>query len=155
LTGKEEAFLYFWLSMLAVVVADRLSKLWIVSHFRILESHSLLDGFLSITFIRNYGAAFGILDGQRWLFMIVACGVLAGMIWFYRRYRPDTLMQLALGFVGGGAGGNMADRVYYGAVVDFISVGWWPVFNLADVAIVSGCFVLALLVFRAERGDVT
>jgi signal peptidase II len=146
--------LYFWLSILAAVLLDRLTKLWVLGHFQALDSYPLIDGLVSITLVRNYGAAFGVLSGQRWLFMGIAGLTLAGMTWFYFRYRPGRLMQLAVGCIGGGAAGNMIDRICYGSVVDFVSVGWWPVFNVADMAIVSGCAGLFLLVWREKEGDV-
>jgi signal peptidase II len=139
--------------MLAVIVLDRLSKLWIIGHFSIFDSYPLIEGFLAFTYIQNTGAAFGILEGRRWLFMLIAGAVLTGMVCFQLRFRLALPVQLAMGCVGGGACGNMFDRFYYGAVVDFISIGWWPIFNLADVAIVSGCTGLALLILLERKED--
>lgn len=144
--------MYFWCSLLGAVVLDRLSKFWALEHLSGVAPPLPGDWF-NFILVRNTGAAFGILAGQRWLFMLIAGLSVAGMIGIFYYYRPRRLTQLALGCVGGGALGNAADRILYGSVVDFVSVGWWPVFNLADVAIVSGCIGLLLLTLLEQKGD--
>ncbi|MDB5076037.1 MAG: signal peptidase [Chloroflexi bacterium] len=104
---------------------------------------STFNGWLSLTYITNQGAAFGALAGSGALFILIAAAVvgmiLASAFWF-RAFRP--VMTVSLGLQLGGATGNLVDRVRLGYVVDFIHVKHWPVFNLADAAIVSGALVL-------------
>ncbi len=141
----------FWLFAGAVLVADRLLKLYIDRHFALHESHTVIEGVLSLLYVRNEGAAFSLLSGQRWLLLMVAGITVCGILWYRRRTHLKPAVDIALGCVVGGAFGNMIDRVMQGYVIDYISVGWWPVFNLADMAIVSGGIWLFICVVRQDR----
>ena len=96
----------------------------------------------------NPGAAFGMLEGSRWLFVLIAIGVMAG-IWYMRRdiaeYGPWCTYGAAL--FGGGAVGNLIDRTRQGLVIDFFDFRIWPVFNVADIAICVGvgCIIWSIL----------
>jgi len=121
---------------------DRLSKLWIQEEYALGESRSLISDWFSFTYVQNRGGAFGILEGQQWFFLIIAVIVLIIIIGFIFKYKPESLIQFSLGLLAGGAGGNLIDRSIYNAVIDFISIGWWPVFNIADIGIVTGSILL-------------
>lgn len=143
----------FWISMLVVFVLDRASKWWITTHFHLSESHQLLDGILYLTYVENYGAAFGIMPGQSWFFLLCGITVIAGLSFYNARYRVPEPVRVFIGVLAGGALGNLTDRYFYGHVIDFLDLRWWPVFNVADIAIVCGGLLLMVYLFWEERNE--
>lgn len=142
----------FWLIFLLVLFFDRLSKLWIQHEYVLGENRPLISDWFSLTYVQNRGAAFGILEGQKLFFLIIAILVLIIIIWFNFKYKPEIFIQISLGLIAGGAGGNLIDRFIYNAVIDFISIGWWPVFNIADIGIVTGSiFLIVHLLLHPEK----
>lgn len=115
----------------------------------------LIPGVFEISRVHNTGAAFGLMAGQRLLFIAVTAVVLAGIAWVWMTYRPTgRLVVMALGLVTGGALGNLVDRVAVGRVTDFLNVHPWPVFNVADSAVVVGVTILVVwLLFRPDDED--
>jgi signal peptidase II len=150
-----------WLPLsVAVIVLDRLVKLWITHHFAPLERVHVLK-VLDIILTYNTGAAFSFLADasgwQRWLFVLLALGVSAALILWLRRLdaRVHGLLACGLALIVGGALGNMIDRVSAGRVVDFIHVHWgahyFPAFNVADSAITIGAVLLLLDAWQESR----
>jgi signal peptidase II len=139
-----------------VIVADQLSKTYIVRHFGEFEFRSVLP-VLDITLMHNVGAAFSFLASasgwQRWFFIALALGVSLGIaVWLLRLPREaHRLTACGLALVLGGALGNVIDRIRLGSVVDFIHFHWgqayFPAFNVADSAITvgAGCLLLDAL----------
>lgn len=136
----------FWLSIFLILLVDQFSKFWIASTMYIGDSRAVIDGILSLTYVLNRGAAFGILQGKSWFFLAMAALVVIVMIFYNVKYTPQAWLQYATGLIVGGSVGNVIDRWFYGSVRDFVSIGWWPVFNVADMAIVSGGLLLMLYV---------
>ena len=144
----------------AIVVADQAVKAWMVQHFAPLERVRVLP-VLDIILTYNTGAAFSVLaeasGWQRWLFVLLAIAVSAGLIVWMRRLRLAThgLLAAGLALIVGGALGNMIDRLTLGRVVDFIHVHWeaayFPAFNVADSAITVGAVVLLIDAWRESR----
>lgn len=150
-----------WLPLsLAVIVADRIVKLWMIHHFAPLERVHVLK-VLDIILTYNTGAAFSFLADasgwQRWLFVLLAFGVSAALIVWMRRLdaRVHGLLACGLALIVGGALGNMIDRIATGRVVDFIHVHWgahyFPAFNIADSAITIGAALLLLDAWHESR----
>jgi signal peptidase II len=115
----------------------------------------LIPGVLDLRYTTNPGGAFGLLDGIPWLFVVISIGVIAVIVWTSRRL-PTASSAVGLGLVLGGAVGNLVDRAirgpgFSGEVVDFIDLQVWPIFNLADSAIVIGAAVLLISGFRRDR----
>lgn len=146
-----------------VLVADVLSKLLVVSSVAPGENVRVLGGLLYLTQLRNVGAAFSFAEGKTVLFSLIAV-LVAGVILRTARRLYSTGWALTLGLVLGGAVGNLMDRVFRapgflrGGVVDFLSVfapdgRVWPVFNLADAAIVCGGIIGAFLALRGIEFD--
>lgn len=105
----------------------------------------VIGSFLAIEYAENRGAAFGLFRGQGVILSALAIAVVVGLALFYRRQSsPARLLGMAIGLIGGGAIGNLVDRFRLGYVVDFIAVGRWPNFNLADSAISVGVVLLAV-----------
>jgi signal peptidase II len=123
----------------AVFLADRWVEQWAVDHLRIGRPFPIWPPWINLTLTVNSGAAFSLLRHQTWLFVTIAGIVLLGAaVWLVRTPRPGTRLGVAWGLVAGGAAGNLFDRVVTGRVIDYVQVGIWPVFNLADAAIVVG-----------------
>ena len=111
---------------------------------------SIIGDTVTWTLVRNSGAAFSMATGYTWVLTLVASGVVVGIVWMGRRL-VSPWWALGLGMILGGALGNLMDRFFRspgplrGHVVDFLSIGWWPVFNVADAAVVGGAILLVLL----------
>ena len=135
-----------------VVVLDQITKRAAEDRLRGQRSVSVLDDILRLTYVENRGAAFGLLQDQTTFFVFVGILVI-GVIAASYRYLPRSgfRLHLALGLQLGGAIGNLIDRIRQGYVVDFVDFGyrsnWWPVFNVADSAIVVGVALLVLNAF--------
>lgn len=129
-----------------VVVLDQISKGWIQRSLYPGQS-TPEDGFVRLTYVTNTGAAFGLFPDQTMMFIIVAALVIGAIIVYYR-YMPYNgfVFMASLGLQLGGALGNLTDRLRHGYVIDFIDFRFWPVFNLADSAIVVGVAILAYFI---------
>ena len=144
----------------ATLVLDRWTKILIQSRFDLNESVSIIDGFFNITYVRNTGVAFGIFSSvsspAKSVLLSAFTALAAALVTVYAVRTPvrNRLLQLALGFILGGALGNLYDRLAYGYVVDFLEfyVGnyHWPSFNIADSAISIGVVLLSIEVIRNE-----
>jgi signal peptidase II len=111
------------------------------------------EGFIRLTYTTNTGGAFGIFANQTFLLAVAAVlGIMVFLVYF--RYIPmeSTLLKVGFGLDLGGAVGNLIDRLRFGEVTDFIDIGPWPVFNVADSAIVVGTILIAYyLLFTAQK----
>ena len=138
------------------VLLDQLTK-GAVAHLLVPgDSLPLLPPILSLTYVQNTGAAFGILKGLTWLSILLSLVVAAWIVLELLRSGQGAHAPLrlwALSLVLGGAMGNLIDRVWRGHVVDFIDVHVWPVFNVADSAITIGVVLLLWPVLLARRGS--
>lgn len=148
---------------LLVVLLDQLTKWWIFATFRLYESLPVIPGFFDLTFVVNTGAAFGMLAGEqnlwRQLFFIsVTLVALVVLCFAFRQYRRQGhLYAVAIGLIGGGATGNLLDRLRLGHVVDFLDFSikghHWPAFNVADSAISVGVALFLVAAFWETRKD--
>jgi signal peptidase II len=152
------------IALLASLGLDLLTKYLVGEHLHFGAKREVVEGFFYLTHVRNPGAAFGLFatapEGLRLTFFIgISLVAVVIILSFFRRLAPgDRLSALALGFILGGALGNLFDRIRYGEVVDFLHFRlWkgysWPDFNLADSFIVVGValLVLELLATEGER----
>jgi signal peptidase II len=134
----------------AVLLADQVTKSLAVAR---LSSESVhLIGPFALTLSYNTGVAFSIGAGLTLPIVLIVVALIAVVAWAGRAV-PNTTAAVAMGLVLGGAVGNLADRLFrghHGAVVDFFYSGFWPTFNVADAAIVCGCLLLAVALWRAS-----
>ena len=143
--------------LLAVIVIglDLLSKYYIEASMWPGMSIPIIENVFHITYIINPGAAFGILEYQTGFFIVVSILMVAAAIWYVPRVPVQyRLLRYGIGLLTGGAIGNLFDRIRYGGVVDFLDFRIWPIFNIADIAIVCGvgCIIITYLyVMRKEE----
>ena len=141
-----------------VLALDVATKVLVVATMTDGQRIPLLGDTVSLYLIRNSGAAFSLATGLTWVLTLVAIAVVVGIVRFARRLRSPG-WAIALGLVLGGALGNLGDRFFRapgpleGHVVDFVSVGWWPVFNAADSAICCGGALLVVLALAGVEID--
>lgn len=143
----------------AVVVADQLTKAWVVATLAIGDRIEVLGELVRIVHWRNSGALFGMLPDTAGAFAIVSLAVVGLIVWYHAKAGRGIVLSLALALLLGGAIGNLIDRLRYGAVVDFVDVGIgtarFYTFNVADAAIstaIVGLIALALLPRLGEVG---
>ena len=140
--------------LLAVVAVDQATKRLVDRVLDLHESRVVVEGLMSLTYVQNRGAAFGVLSDaqlpyQSILFSMISIAALGGIAAYaWRLPAASRLPQTALALIMGGAIGNLLDRARLGHVVDFVDVFWgphhWPAFNVADSAISVGVALLAL-----------
>jgi signal peptidase II len=139
---------------LTVFVLDQATKYLVLQNIPLGESWSLfpaLERLFKFTYITNKGAAFGMFPQLGSIFMVVAIVVISAIILFYHHLPIDNpWIRLSLGLQLGGAMGNLLDRFVHGYVVDFVDIGFWPIFNLADLSIVCGVAILAYHLWNEE-----
>lgn len=143
--------MYFLLVALLVIIFDQLTKYYVVSNFYLGESIPVIENIFHWTYILNPGAAFGMFEGSRWFFVVIAIGVLVG-IWYMKDEINEGgwMMQYGAALFGGGAIGNLIDRARSGLVIDFFDFRIWPVFNVADIAICVGVAMILWKVLQTE-----
>ena len=140
----------------ATLIADQLTKYLIRESFAIGESWPR-EGFFRITHGTNTGTAFGLFPDQTLLLTIASVVAIGFIIYYYRAHGGQTwLSGLNIGLLLGGAFGNLIDRVVAGRVTDFIDVGAWPIFNIADSAVVVGITLLIanMVLFEGREVEV-
>lgn len=150
------AFVFYYIIALFIIALDQLTKYLIVKNMELGESIKVIEDFLYITSHRNRGAAWGILEGQMWFFYIITVVVIIGIIYYIQKAaKGKMLFGVSLGFMLGGAIGNFIDRVFRNEVVDFVNTyifGYdFPVFNIADSALVIGVAMLMIQMLLEER----
>lgn len=142
--------IYAFLALLVLFV-DQATKYYVVTHFFVGESVPVIENIFHWTFILNPGAAFGMLEGSRWLFVVIALAVIVGM-WFVRREIAAGGLPACVGaaLFAGGALGNLIDRARQGLVIDFFDFRIWPIFNVADIAICTGVGLIIWSLLKTE-----
>jgi signal peptidase II len=147
----------------AIIVLDQLTKFIVNRTMPLHQSIPVIDDLFSLTYVRNTGAAFGMLAGSsaefRWPFLVLFSVVAIGFIIMMLRRLPDREIGLitALAFILGGAIGNLIDRIAYGEVIDFLDFYWsnyhWPAFNVADSFITIGVIITVFYLIKAKGED--
>ncbi|MCY9513606.1 signal peptidase II [Paenibacillus apiarius] len=152
--------MWYYIIALIVFLIDQGTKWIIATKLELYEQISVIGNFFLITSHRNTGAAFSILENQRWFFVIVTIIVVSGIIWYMQKIKNQqgVILPLGLSLILGGAVGNFLDRLLTGEVVDFLQFNFgsytFPIFNIADTGICVGVgFVLldALLTVKHEK----
>ena len=135
-----------WSLAILILLVDQWTKAWIRLHFSYSESRVIIDGFFNLVYVRNDGAAWNLLSGQSWLLITISLTVLLLLAIKGRTELMCTrFTQIIYGMLLGGIAGNLADRVRFGWVTDFLDFQFgsyhYPSFNIADAAICVGAIL--------------
>jgi signal peptidase II len=148
-----------WIAVAIIFVVDFTTKRWVLANQeQFLAGIDLIDGILRFTYVRNAGAAFGMMQGARWILTAVSGVAVVGLSFLISRSTTTGLKRVASTMILAGAAGNLVDRILYdGLVVDFVEMGFrghtFPVYNVADIGVSVGAAVLVLsLLLDREPG---
>ena len=150
-------FIYYGIAAI-VILLDQLTKWAVAAHMEIGERVPLIEPYIGLLSHRNRGAAWGMLEGQMWLFAIVTVVVVGGIVYYFQKEGKDQpLFAWSLMLLLGGAIGNFIDRMVRGEVVDFISILIpviqydFPIFNVADASLTIGVILVIIYLFLDEK----
>lgn len=134
---------------------DQWIKHTVVATIALGATHTVLPGVFSLTYIRNDGAAWSMLAGQQWFFLIISVAALAVMIWFLFRYRTNWQYEIGLAFMIAGTLGNFYDRLINGFVVDMFQLDFinFPIFNFADSCLTVGVIWIMVVLFLEDKSE--
>ncbi|MGN7407603.1 signal peptidase II [Sporosarcina sp. SAFN-010] len=150
-------FIYYGIAALVILV-DQLTKWLVATNMEIGERIPLIEPYLGLLSHRNRGAAWGMLEGQMWLFAIVTIVVVIGIVYYFQKEgKNEPLFAWSLMLLLGGAVGNFIDRMVRGEVVDFVNVLIpvinydFPIFNVADAALTCGVVLVIIHLILDEK----
>lgn len=146
------------ITLISIVVGDQVTKILVSSSMQLSTSHTIIDNFFYFTYIHNKGAAWGMLEGRIYLFLLFALIAAVGMIYYFSKTKKEeALTRYGLVLVFAGMIGNVIDRVAFGYVRDFLDfyiLGYdFPVFNIADMAVVLGVGIMIFEIIVGEYGN--
>lgn len=145
------------LTGIAVLIIDQITKVKAVTDLAANGDIKVWEGVLHFTYVENWGAAFGMMQGGKWFFLVITGIAVIGLVWFLIKERRSMhfLMRFSICLLLSGAVGNLIDRVALGYVRDMIYVAAinFPVFNVADMAVCIGCglMILDVLFFKGKK----
>ncbi|SDQ19890.1 signal peptidase II [Streptococcus equinus] len=149
--------IYFPLAVVVLIALDQLSKLWIVNHIPLNTIHKFLPGIFSLTYLRNYGAAFSILQNQQWFFTVITFAVVgAACYYFVKNLQGNFWLLFGLLLIISGGLGNFIDRVRLGYVVDMVHLDFmnFAIFNVADSYLTVGVIILFITLWKEEENGI-
>ncbi|MGV8146472.1 MAG: signal peptidase II [Alkaliphilus sp.] len=138
--------------IIIILALDKITKLLAIEYLQPIRTLPIIEDIFHLTYLENRGAAFGILQGQRIFFLIATTVVvIAIVIFMYKFKKMHRPMKLGLNLIVAGAIGNLIDRIRFGFVVDFFDFRIWPVFNIADSAVVVGAILVSYIVLKHDH----
>lgn len=144
----------FPLGMVALIALDQWVKAWTVARLVLNEQRTFIPKLLNLYYLRNYGAAYSILQNQQWFFTVVTLVVMSVAIWYFIKHIKGSLWLLSsLSLVIAGGIGNFIDRLRLGYVVDMFHLDFidFPVFNVADMCLTVGVAILFIYMMKEEK----
>ncbi|MCH5298319.1 MAG: signal peptidase II [Ruminococcus sp.] len=151
--------------ILSILLAgiDQLIKYLVVENLKPISTVEVIPGLFSLTYVENRGAAFGMLSNARWIFILFTLIIIALIIFVLFKYRVNSkLFNIAVILIIGGGIGNLIDRIFYGFVVDYLSVSFFPpVCNFADYCITIGAAIMVIYLlffsswFNKDKKDIS
>ncbi|MGT2963911.1 signal peptidase II [Streptococcus acidominimus] len=144
----------FPLGMVALIALDQWVKAWTVARLALNEQRTFIPKLLNLYYLRNYGAAYSILQNQQWFFTVVTLVVMSVAIWYFIKHIKGSLWLLSsLSLVIAGGIGNFIDRLRLGYVVDMFHLDFidFPVFNVADMCLTVGVAILFIYMMKEEK----
>ena len=144
----------FYLIAIIWLVLDQVSKYYVMNHFAIGESVSVIQNVFHLTYIINRGAAFGMLTNQRWFFLVVAFILIIVYAIYHKKVnRGPISLRIGSALLISGAIGNGIDRYVLHGVVDFFDFRIWPIFNIADIGICVGVVCVMYYLLTSEHEE--
>lgn len=146
-----------YINIILLIIIDQISKIAVRATMELGQSIDLLGSFFSLTYVRNFGAAWNSFSGKTLILIGIPVVAMIAGLYVYAKYKDKkhwTLKASLMMIIAGGAG-NMIDRVFIGYVTDMFDFHFWPVFNIADIAVVVGCGLLFIhvLFFDKEKAN--
>ena len=149
--------LYFPLAAVILILLDQLSKQWIVNHIPLNAIRKCVPGIFSLTYLRNYGAAFSILQNQQWLFTVITLAVVgAACYYFIKNINGNFWFLFGLLLIISGGIGNFIDRLRLGYVIDMVHLDFmnFAIFNVADSYLTVGVVILFIALWKEEENGI-
>lgn len=149
--------LYFPLAAVMLILLDQLSKQWIVNHIPLNAIRKCVSGIFSLTYLRNYGAAFSILQNQQWFFTVITLAVVgAACYYFIKNINGNFWFLFGLLLIISGGIGNFIDRLRLGYVVDMVHLDFmnFAIFNVADSYLTVGVVILFIALWKEEENGI-
>lgn len=149
--------LYFPLAAVMLILLDQLSKQWIVNHIPLNAIRKCVPGIFSLTYLRNYGAAFSILQNQQWFFTLITLAVVgAACYYFIKNINGNFWFLFGLLLIISGGIGNFIDRLRLGYVVDMVHLDFmnFAIFNVADSYLTVGVVILFIALWKEEENGI-
>ncbi|MTB64662.1 signal peptidase II [Streptococcus sp. zg-86] len=144
----------FPLWIVCLIIMDQWVKAWTVANIALNEQRTFIPKIVNLYYLRNYGAAFSILQHQQWFFTLVTLIVITAAVWYFIKHIKGSLWTLwSLSLVIAGGIGNFIDRLRLGYVVDMFHLDFidFPVFNVADICLTVGVAVLFISIMKEEN----
>lgn len=139
-----------------LVIIDQIIKYFVSAYLQPIGSVSVIDNLFSLTYVENKGVAFGMFSDMRWIFVALTAIMLAMIIFYLFKKRPKgKFFYICAALIIGGGVGNLIDRIFYGYVIDYLSLSFFPpVCNFADYCITAGTIMLVIyLLFFSDILD--
>lgn len=140
-----------------LVLIDQIVKFLVKSKIALESSIVIIPNFFSLTYVRNDGAAFSILEGKTWFLILIAIMVLVFIIGYSIKNNLKQKENIILSIIIAGIVGNLIDRLLYGYVIDFLSfkiINYdFPVFNIADILVCIGCFIYIIYLIKEDKNE--
>lgn len=149
--------LYFPLAAVMLILLDQLSKQWIVNHIPLNAIRKCVPGIFSLTYLRNYGAAFSILQNQQWFFTVITLAVVgAACYYFIKNINGNFWFLFGLLLIISGGIGNFIDRLRLGYVIDMLHLDFmnFAIFNVADSYLTVGVMILFIALWKEEENGI-
>lgn len=140
--------------IIAGVGLDQLTKILVMNGFELNETRTVIPGLFNFHYIRNEGAAWGILSEQRWIFIVITIIAVLVLPYFLYKFRKShILFDLSLSLIISGAVGNLIDRIFLGSVTDFIETAFmnFPIFNVADSFVTIGAIMFLVYIIFFDK----
>lgn len=145
--NKKNVFIFS--TAIIILLLDQLAKFLIRQNFQLNQSIPIIKNVLHLTYITNTGSAFGLFRDFNFIFVIFSIIVIAIIFYYVKNIENNEKpLQFSAGLLLGGTIGNLIDRLFYGAVIDFIDFRIWPVFNFADSAVTISAILLTCLLWK-------
>lgn len=146
--------IFQWIVAITVITIDQLTKYLVISRMSLWESIPIVGHFINIFYVRNTGVGFSLLEFNDGIVEYLTIAIIGGIILFSFLWKEKShFFRLSMGLlIGGAISNNLISRPIFGYVVDFIQIGWWPVFNVADSCVVAGAIGIGIYFLKRNYG---